>query len=196
MIEHTPWVGREYERGIEGQRIAVVGHSHHMTPPEDDRLSATTECILKVISGEYDNIQFFKIIRGYFGDQSAHDFWHRVMFFNFIPNSIGPSENRFAFGKPEQLEAGRQRVLTLIGEHRLDKMMVFSTKAWNEFPHTREKELSGLNTPLAPEMPKFTWGTYPYSGGLTTAVGLRHTMGAEGDLMKQAVRQALDLRSA
>jgi len=29
MIEHTPWVGADYGLGIGGQRIAIVGYSHH-----------------------------------------------------------------------------------------------------------------------------------------------------------------------
>jgi len=35
-IEHHPWVGPQYEIGINGQHIAIAGYSHHRTEDEHD----------------------------------------------------------------------------------------------------------------------------------------------------------------
>jgi hypothetical protein len=78
MVEHRPWVGKHYSTiGIEGQRLAIVGHSHW---GDDDSDGATEEVVSRVISGEW-SISFFTSIRNYFGYDDHDEFWHRVLFF-------------------------------------------------------------------------------------------------------------------
>jgi hypothetical protein len=84
LIEHRPWLRQEkYSLGIEGQRIAIVGHSHWQDPdnPKDvDSDDYTVDVLHQVIDGTC-RPPFFPHIRGYFG-WPTNDFWNHVMFFN------------------------------------------------------------------------------------------------------------------
>lgn len=52
-VEHTAWVGSEYEKsGIKGQRVAIVGYSHWLWESHVDTDEGTTDCIRKVIARE------------------------------------------------------------------------------------------------------------------------------------------------
>jgi len=185
-MEHIEWCPKGYnEGGLSGQRIAIAGHSH--SSDGSDHVDATCECLTNVISGDW-SIAFFNAIPRYFGfdDQSA--FWSNVMFFNFLPTMVGTRDEKFGYGRPDQLNAGRTRVLRLLDEHRPDKMFVFSTKGWREFPPTVEDI-----TEKVPQ-PPYYWHTYQtHSGHQVRAVGLRHPQGAD---MKKMSAQVHSLMSS
>src|SRR5438874_13365025 len=99
-IEHDPWEGPKYQMGIDEQRIAIVGYSHHRAEDDHDTRSFTRDVINDVLArdshqtvGNGDpfaedirqRIQFFRSIRAYFAFEDARDFGSRVLFFNFLP---------------------------------------------------------------------------------------------------------------
>ena len=65
MIEHDPWIGSEYKRGIERQRLAVVGFSHYCEEDEEETRDFTVETVQGVIDGRW-NISFFNQIKKLF----------------------------------------------------------------------------------------------------------------------------------
>lgn len=79
MIEHTPWRGAQYERGIEGTRYAILGYSHWHELHEADADNTTDYVLSRVISGEW-HIAFFTQIKNYFEFESHSEFWNRVLF--------------------------------------------------------------------------------------------------------------------
>jgi hypothetical protein len=186
-IEHAEWVGSQFNDGIQGQHIAIVGFSHWGEVSGDDP-DFTRDVIQGVCEGKSHT--FFDRIREYFGYQDARGFWGRVVFFNFIPDLIGSKKERFAYGTPAQHERGRERFLQILGRQRPEKVVVFSRKAWNNLPEFCPADPEDRF--LGPEFPAgFTWGTYERDGHVAAAFGLRHPQGAKTDEMTQAVRRIL-----
>jgi hypothetical protein len=82
MIEHKPWRGSDLDLGVEGQRIGIVGYSHHRGPSNPDCQNFTIDVIRRVITAEQSGDSFFATVAGYF-DYDKAAFWNRVMFFNY-----------------------------------------------------------------------------------------------------------------
>lgn len=180
-VEHTPWVGAEFREGLNGCRIALIGHSHH---GEDDHADYTIECFENTMGGWRNG--FFTVLPRYFGFEENATFWPRVMFFNFIPNVVGDSDNRFAAGTPEQWTAGRERTERLLREYDVEKAFVFTDKGWRQLTSWgQDVEIRQLGEVSVPTR-RF---------GSTTAYGLRHPQGASKDEMSKSVNAILDDRS-
>ena|SRR5665213_1552092 len=96
MIQHAPWKGRSNASGFKGQRIAIVGYSHYRSPRHADTYQFTKVVVERVLSGEQKGDSLFATVPGYFRIKYRADFWNRVLFFNFIPDCIGTSDNKFA----------------------------------------------------------------------------------------------------
>jgi hypothetical protein len=187
VIEHRPWVGDRYAvEGIDGQRIAIMGYSAY-TPTDYD--GYTIECVSKVVSGADRTMRFFNVIPDYFNRKAA-DFYARIVFFEFVPCAVGGPEQKFAVATPEQADAGRRRVLRIVQEHQVQKLLVLSAKAWSSMPLMVE----AASGPLA-SLPGtgFRMGTYNIDGFRPIAVGLRHPQFARKAIMQAAVQAALAL---
>jgi hypothetical protein len=188
IVEHTAWVGPDYEKsGIEGQRVAIVGYSHWLWESHVDTDEGTRHCIRKVIAGQH-RIAFFTQIRNYFGFDNHAAFWPCVMFFNYLPNSIGGAHQRFNQGTPEQIIRARSRFRRLITDNQPDKVLVLTSRH-GDFPQTDEP-----CQPL-PDFPRFKWGIYRVGDHIVRAFFLRHPQGAKSNLMRRAVTYALDTAS-
>ena len=102
VVDHVYWRGREYESsGIGQQRIAIVGYSHCKEDNEEDNKESTPIVLNNVISGTW-SIRFFTSIRNYFGFGSHVDFWEKVVFFNYVPDSMNAT-TRFDWATDEQI---------------------------------------------------------------------------------------------
>lgn len=195
VIEHEPWIGDEYLTGIEDQKVAVIGFSHHVNETDHPRVTAD---MMSVIAGEgpdpggWRKIAFFVQVRNAFGFSNHRDFWKRVMFFNFIPNSVGRDDARYAPGSATQLQHAEQRVLQLFEAYAPNKAFLFSTKAWNNFPKTRERQ-AGDDPKMGERFDDFRMGHYDFPQSTTTVLRLRHPQGARRALLADAVRYGFDL---
>jgi len=194
MVEHRPWVGPTYGTGINGQRICIVGYSHHRGRGESDSDDLTEWVVRQVIEGELGRNSFFPPIAGYFGFTDHGAFWDRVMFFNFLPDCIGETDQRYGTGGTDQTARGKERFLRIIREARprLEKVFVFTTKGWRDLPRTIEEEAGKERIPFGAEFPEFSWGTYAAGDHIVMAFGLRHPQYASKELMRSAVQQILD----
>ena len=189
MLEHTPWILRaDYEAGLDGQRICVVGYSHHHDQGDADEEGFTRWVVENHIKGDLGRNSFFPYVQRYFGSESAI-FWNRVLFFNFLPNVIGSSDRKYAIGTPEQVDQAKKRFHRIVGDYEPHKIFVFSTKAWGDIVGLLEKT-QHLRTGV--EVSKFSWGVYRVGSYESLVFGLRHPQYAQGNLMKAAVRAALD----
>jgi hypothetical protein len=86
-IQHIPWCGSHYDKGIDGQRICIVGYSHYKEDSEQDTDNFTRVAIQGVIKGTM-SIAFFTQIRNYFDFKEHGEFWNRVAFFNYVPDCV------------------------------------------------------------------------------------------------------------
>ncbi len=189
MIEHLPWIGPDYQkRGLNGQKVALVGYSHWA---DEDGNDFTEDTVEKIINGTW-NISFFTNIRNYFGYDNHAEFWPRVVFFNYLPSYVGGADQRYANGSLEQIEQARARFLRLLKQYKPDKVIVFTTKGWSQLPETDEEKTGRGTFQLWPDDRKFRWGTFGIDGKLIKVFGLRHPQGASFELMKRAVRSILE----
>jgi hypothetical protein len=68
MIEHILWVASTYGEGsLSRQRIAIVGHSHYLDPP--DFYDFTVYVVSVVMGGK--RLSFFTRIATWFGTQPS-----------------------------------------------------------------------------------------------------------------------------
>ena len=183
MIEHAPWMGSEYQLGLCGQRVAIVGWSHWGEWDEGD--VGTIECISKVLSGEW-RIAFFTKIRNYFGYDSHAIFWPRVMFFNYLPNLVGGAKERFGPGTPDQRDAAKERFTRLLNGMLPQKVLVFTSRKW-AFPTMNDCQN------FTAEFPQFRKCTFAVDSSHPLNIFfLRHPQGANGPAMKRAVQYVLN----
>jgi hypothetical protein len=180
MIEHAAWRGTDYcKTGIDGQRIAIVGYSHWHSAGEEDRPEKTNEIVGRVVSGEY-KIQFFTQIRNYFSYADHESFWHRVLFFNFLPNFVGDPNDRYSHGTEEQRSLGRARFARIIREEQPNKLFIFTSRHWVFGDAMGRSQFDQIS-------PKFSWRAYDVEGHSAKAFFLRHPQGASRALMRRAV---------
>lgn len=181
-IVHKPFRGSEYESGINGKRIAIVGYSfwHDGEYPDNEDWSSFT--IGKVISGAWKP-KFFSTIRNSFGYTNHNDFWNRVLFFNYVPTMIGTGAQRFATATPEESATANTRFQQILDEYRPDLVFVF----------TKKTHLGGLGwgfRPLGEPLQAFVEAERAENGYVSKVFRLRHPQGANGKELKQAVAYA------
>lgn len=183
MVEHIPWVGKDYEAGIGGQRIAIVGWSHWCSEGHVETDAETVECIKNVIDGTW-NIPFFTHIRNYFGfSDSGHGaFWPKVLFCNYLPACVGDESERYKDGGV-QIPRAQERFLSLLRKHSPQKVVILTSRH-GAFPGT-DRDLQ----PLGPEFPKFQYKMYEGDGYQAPAFFLRHPQGATGSVMRQVIQE-------
>jgi hypothetical protein len=180
-------VGDRYAaEGIDGQRIAIMGYSA-WTPNDHD--GYTIESVSNVISGAWQNVQFFQAIARYF-EMPAADFYRHVVFFEFVPCAIGGGEQRYGVATPEQTDAGRKRMLRIVQEQRVQKLFVFSAKAWSIMPSM--VDIVPGSPSSSPGVDRCV-GTYDFDGLRTLAIKLRHPQYAPKAKMRAAVQTAIAL---
>lgn len=198
MSEHRPWVGRLFDDGIDGQRIAIVGHSHHQETPDVDE-GMTEGLVSRIVEKTQKAPHFFTCVRNYFGHSSHADFWPRVIFFNFLPDHIGNHARKYAHGSLDQLNRGKDRFNRILLKHCPHKVIVFSNspgKGWETLPPSLEQDqgIESGDFPLGPDFPStFRQCTYMSGGRHVLAFGLRHTQGANGEIMRRAIRRIMDI---
>jgi hypothetical protein len=186
MIEHKPWEGPNYKDGVNGQRVAIVGHSHHGDCVDTDNF--TLEVMAEVINGR-KSYKFFDQIRDYFGFQDSAEFWSRVVFFNYLPDCVGTDEERYAYGTKDQLDRARDRFLRLLEEYHPQKVFVFTKEMWKELPESREEAPNNPSGEI--KCDGFSWCTYDADGQIVMAFGLPHPERAPKEPTRQAVQRIL-----
>jgi hypothetical protein len=112
-----------------------------------------------------------------------------------LPDAVGPSTEKYATGTPDQLHRGRNRFLRTIDAEKPDKVFVFTSKGWRDFPETTLEELSGgMCTPLIPGRKEPNWGTYMAGDEPVLVCGFRHPQYAVSEGMREQVKAFLELQ--
>ena len=157
-----PWIGENYDGGVRGRKIVICGYSHWDNPEEEktfrpiDFEAERTIRTIKTVMDDEICLSFYNQIKNYFGFKEHRDFWPQVIFFNFIPSSIGSEKERYKKGSREQEELGRQRVIEMLNKYSPNDLVIFTKKGWNAFPPTLED---------ANEIYPNPWQTYELSDG-------------------------------
>lgn len=192
MISHKPWKGAEYELGIAGQRIAIMGYSHWLGQSSVDCDEFTCKVMSDIVKG--GGHTFFACIRNYFGFASHDGFWQLVLFFNYAPCCVGNEKQRYRAIAKEDAARAETRFRDILTQYEPDKVFVFSTKGWDTLPVFDSGLNSAFNTAGLEKVLLFnSSGTYDAGGKLVMAFGLRHPQGAPKDLMRDAVKRILEV---
>lgn len=192
MIEHEPWRGPKCASGIRGQRIAIVGYSHHRNAKDADNKNFTINVAENFLRGSSKRDALFPVVPGYFGFEDRRDFWCRVRFFNFIPCCIGTDDKKYAAANSDLINRAKERFIKILQTERptIQKVFVFTTKGWSNRPNTDREDIEGCPY-LGPEFEKVTWGNYTFGRRTVLAFGMRHPLGAKKVKMIAAVREAM-----
>lgn len=109
MRNFDPWVGSQYQNGLNGVRVLILGESHYGTPPE--RSGFTSAIINKY--GQTKRSRFFSTTqrlvsldknRGHIPSSERREFWDKVAFYNFVQEFVGttsrlrPSQSQWERG--------------------------------------------------------------------------------------------------
>lgn len=104
-----PWVGRLYERGLNGKKIMALGESHYCADEKDATPGLTQNVITwhtdETIEHEGWMNTYTKFIRALSGDETlsrggCKAWWDRLVFYNYIKEPItgprvAPTEEQF-----------------------------------------------------------------------------------------------------
>lgn len=178
-IEHKPYVGENYENGISGKKIAIVGYSHWSDGEFPDTEYWSDFTIKQVFSGKWSP-NFFSSIRNNFGYSDHRSFWTRVLFFNYVPWMIGTGNERFASINEAEAVAAKARFLNVIDDYKPDIVFVFSLK-------THIGELGLGFKPMPAPLAMFSDAKRNANGHETTIVRLRHPQGASAKELRAAI---------
>lgn len=192
MIEHKVWRGPNWKQGIKGQRIAIMGYSHHRDPKHVDNNQFTIGVVSKFLNDDLARNAIFTTIPGYFGYSDRAEFWNSVWFFNFIPECIGTDNEKYATASPDQIERAQKRFMKILQKEAIQKVFVFTKKGWCNCPYTDEEKKDKDCASLSPDSEKdVTWGKYSIGKRKVLAFGFRHPQFASKMRMKLAVGRAL-----
>jgi hypothetical protein len=187
-IEHEIWCPISGSTGINNQKIAIVGYSHHFL--DRDSNSVTTEVLRDYISGK-ESESFFTKIQGYFGYSDRREFWNHVYFFNFLSKCIGDGTKKYETGTDEDHKDARNRLHRILEKEAIEKIFVFTTKGWRAFPYTVEEVSSQRCNSLFEGQRNPSWGHYRLGDRTVLACGFKHPQYAKSDIMKIAVEKFL-----
>ena len=96
-VRFHPWVGKDYDAGIRGKQILVVGESHYGEPEEESERGLTQRVVQNYRDGKYTGAKFkvFTVVaRLLLQDRNAarnacRRLWDRLAFYNFLQRFKG-----------------------------------------------------------------------------------------------------------
>lgn len=139
-----PWIGERY--GASGRfhkRVMVLGESHYEWL-DNQKLDVdwTQQFIERGIKGSKQRFRT-RVAATFLGhkataEQELHDFWHSIVFANYIPVSVGKGAN--AEPTEQMWEAAIPRFASLIATHTPDFLLVLGHALWQRVHYTFEMD--------------------------------------------------------
>ena len=185
-MQHAPWVGPDYERGIDGARVLIAGYSHWSEEPDTEDF--TQRQVAFWVAGDEPS-PFGPRLRAFFAVDDPAAFWNGIAFFNTLPRLVGGPEQRYADGDEQQRREVHGRVLDVIAEVQPDRVYVFSRKAWRIWPDYTGSLRDG--TLQVAEAGEFDAGSYKHARGEAVAFGFMHPQFSAVASTRAAVRAAI-----
>lgn len=112
-INYLPWVGPDYEKGINGKKIMALGHSHYCDDGSDDEkftiniLKGYIKWIKQGCPQERDKNGKIKDLwtrtyrafaKAFLGYESYEDeislVWNRILFYNYVQVSVPSADSK------------------------------------------------------------------------------------------------------
>ena len=196
-MQHEPYVGAQYESGLNGQKLLLIGFSHYGAYDNgtygaiiDDHESFTKAVFDRWVWDR--KLKFFNNIASYFGYDDNRNFYRQVAFANTLPSTVGDSGNKYSNGTIAQRKFVPDRVKWLIKKTDPDKIIVFTKKGWSLWPWYDDMKEGEDGVLPVPGHNHINYGGYERpSNGFARAYGLRHPQGASFDMMQATVKAVM-----
>ena len=141
FVKFLPWVGNNYAKGINQQRILVLGESHYCAHPSE----AVPEITNKVISdlldpnSEHEGYKntYTKFERALAGDvldnRGKQELWNRLIFYNYVQvpmvgARVSPTKADFSNSESSFFE--------VLEQYRPDVIFVWGQRLYNQLPQS------------------------------------------------------------
>jgi hypothetical protein len=97
-VRFSPWIGDQFQSGLRGLRLLIVGESHYGPKNQNYDPGFTVNCVRNVVRGEW-KLKFFGNLQSNLADaglgvesptclRARKEFWERVAFYNYIQEMI------------------------------------------------------------------------------------------------------------
>lgn len=91
-LKAHPWIGKEYQKGIGGEKVLVLGESHYCTSPIEFTSSITQDIIRDLFAPKSEHepykTTYTKFINALAGKKldinGKRDWWNRIAFYNYV----------------------------------------------------------------------------------------------------------------
>jgi hypothetical protein len=141
MRTFTPWVGSQYELGIGGVKVLILGEAHYGAPGEE-AADFTRAIVMKL--GQTERFRFFTVTQklvsgeeGYVTNSQRAEFWERVAFCNFIQKF--PGESPRIRPTPEMWRDAVEPFIATLEELRPDMVLVLGKELHGMLPVASDK---------------------------------------------------------
>ncbi len=175
-VKFLPWVGKQYEEGISGHRIMVLGESHHCASAADAVPEITRSIIQDYLdpNSEHEGYKntYTKFERALAGKVLTCDeewsLWGHILFYNYVQSPISKARKAPTLQEFCSSEAALFEVLET---YRPDRVIVCGKRLYNNLPQCG-RQLADLQLPGGDGVE--TWGYTLSSGKLIQLLPIYH----------------------
>ncbi len=137
-ILFRPWVGAEYEKGIGGKRLLVLGESHYSDTADPELTQIVMKKLLDYKLGKEEHASWMNTFtvfersvanRRLSGEESCA-FWNSVLFCNFL-QEVTTEAPRQALAVND-LQRSADAFFKLLEEHRPEYIIAWGGRLWDK----------------------------------------------------------------
>ena len=173
-INFKPWVGKNYDKGINGKKVLVLGESHYCSPIEkrncmgkictQQNVSNCANFTIKVVgdyvnhySGEKYEQTFLCFERAVanreLSQTEREEFWNSVMFYNYLQYAMDAPNQQPSATQWKMWAQSEEAFRELLETYEPDKIIVWGQRLFNALPEwdsTKDMLIAtdGQQTPL------------------------------------------------
>jgi hypothetical protein len=152
MDHFLPWVGENYNS--QQKKIMILGESHYW---DDEFWDGETKFVVEDYLKKKE-LRFFTSLTKICLDKTKltreekNDFWHSVLFYNYIPENLGKQGDR---PSKEQFQKGFEPFKKILNEYKPNYILVCGKQLWDNIPPEFGEE----------EGQKYYFWWFPIEGG-------------------------------
>jgi len=151
-VNFAPWIGKNYEKGIDERKILILGESHHWGEDINDGvneelrngkyLKFTQQVVESYVDYQKGNKEhqswmntFTKFIKEFYNWEDSKinliDFWDSVMFYNYVQY---PISNPRISPTQEQFNQSEKAFHEILDKYQPDVIIIWGMRLWGNMP--------------------------------------------------------------
>jgi len=144
-----PWVGSQYDRGLNGTKVLLLGESHYGGVGDDAPAHEVTSRVVQRWAIDGPTHPFFtKAYRVVCGtptpDRTREEFWNSVAFYNYVQAWVG--NNPRVRPTPDEWKTGAAPFQDVLAALCPDRVVVLGKELWNQLPSPQESRTVTVNS--------------------------------------------------